>query len=462
MDNNNTVRNYEVLYIIEESETGNVYYRTIDHTSGLMKDLTGLYVRQYNIRKDRAKIITVKNLSKFGGKMTQGINDFDTWCRMSNRLDLLQDYVLANNVKPPYMISKACLDRVNWKCHTCGHEWNGYIKNRVQSGARCPACIARAGQGRSTITGVNDLETYCKQHPEMEYLLTEYSKNNEKSPSTISAHSTDSVEWICRKCRKPFNNNVAARVKGQGCPRCSNASSSVSERIVYLVMKDTFKDASLRLKIDGYEADIYIKDINTIIDYRGAYWHEGRKEIDNKKYNYFKSKGINQIVINAKYDYKNELLVNDQISFNGKDYIWLLKTLLQKFNKDTSKLTAEYLLKFTKEDLNKSGVEKVDGCLADTNPEVLLKWDFDKNAEENGLTPYNITAGTKYKAWFKCSRGHQYESMIRKQAQGHGCPICYNTYRKSNNDLVYYYLLEKQLSERDKSDSRFSPEDYDF
>lgn len=457
MDNN-----YEVLYIIEEEETRKVYYRTIEYSSGLMKDLTDQEIIQNNIRKDRAKKIKVKSIPKYTGRLVRGLNDFETWCRMSNRLDLIQDYTLANNEKPPHMVSKSTGTRVKWKCHVCGHEWEGYMKARTTSGARCPACIARMGQARSTITGVNDLETFCNQHPEYDYLKIEYSPNNKKSISTIASHSTDSVEWICRKCKKPFKNNVAARLKGQNCPRCSNASSSVSERIVYLVMRDYFQDVSLRLKIDGYEADVYIKDINTIIDYRGMHWHEGREEIDNKKYNYFKSKGINQIVINAKSDYKNELLTNDQISFNGKDFIWLLKTILQKLNKNSDKVTDEYLIKFTKEALNLSGVEKVNNCLADTNPEVMLKWDFEKNEEENGLTPYNITAGTKYKAWFKCSRGHQYESMIRKQVQGHGCPICYDLYRRSNNDLVEVYLLNKQLSEQEQQGNNFSLEDYDF
>jgi hypothetical protein len=453
---------YEVLYIIEEKETGNTYYRTIEYTSGLMKDLSGLDVKQNNIRVDRAKRLQVRNLAKFGGKLTQGINDFETFCRLSNRLDLLQDYNLADNIKPSHMVSKSTGTRINWKCHVCGYKWEGYMKTRTTMNARCPACLARTGKGVHTITGINDLETYCTQHPELSYLLDEYSSNNDKKISEMASHSTNSVEWICRKCHKPFKNNVAARLKGQNCPRCSNSSSSVSERTIYLVMKDYFKDVSLRLKIDGYEADVYIKDINTIIDYRGMHWHKGREEIDDTKYNYFKSKGINQIIICAQYDYLNKIVNSDTISFNGKDFIWLLKTILQKLNKDSSKITDEYLLQFTKEALNMGGVDKVNNCLADTNPEVILKWDFEKNAEENGLTPYNVTAGTKYKAWFKCSRGHQYESMIRKQVQGHGCPICYNTYGKSNNNLVEIYLLKKQISELKQSDSNFSPEDYDF
>lgn len=34
-----------------------------------------------------------------GTTMVSGLNDLESWCKASNRLDILQDYNLVNNIK---------------------------------------------------------------------------------------------------------------------------------------------------------------------------------------------------------------------------------------------------------------------------------------------------------------------------------------------------------------------------
>ena len=47
------------------------------------------------------------------------------------------------------------------------------------------------------IQGVNDLETYCKEHPEMAHLLNEwdYEKNEGLTPHTVNVGSPNKVWW---------------------------------------------------------------------------------------------------------------------------------------------------------------------------------------------------------------------------------------------------------------------------
>lgn len=58
--------------------------------------------------------------------------------------------------------------------------------------------------------------------------------------------------------------------------------------------------------------------------------------------------------------------------------------------------------------------------LATTHPEVAALWD----AEHNTQQPTEMLAGTRTKAAWKCTEGHQWIASIYSRTQGLGCPIC--------------------------------------
>lgn len=58
--------------------------------------------------------------------------------------------------------------------------------------------------------------------------------------------------------------------------------------------------------------------------------------------------------------------------------------------------------------------------LATTNPELLAKWDFEKNT----ISPKDVTAGSKRKIWWRCSEGHSWKTSVGEMKNGHLCPIC--------------------------------------
>ena len=59
-----------------------------------------------------------------------------------------------------------------------------------------------------------------------------------------------------------------------------------------------------------------------------------------------------------------------------------------------------------------------------THPEVAKEWDHSLNV---GLTPQDFTAGSGKRCWFKCSKGHSWETRICKRTTivgATGCPFC--------------------------------------
>ena len=60
--------------------------------------------------------------------------------------------------------------------------------------------------------------------------------------------------------------------------------------------------------------------------------------------------------------------------------------------------------------------------------------------EAHGWNPLNVTAGSKKKVSWKCSKDHQYESRISHRTNGSGCPYCNNNrFKLGFNDLLTCY-----------------------
>ena len=70
------------------------------------------------------------------------------------------------------------------------------------------------------------------------------------------------------------------------------------------------------------------------------------------------------------------------------------------------------------------------------NPTLMTEWNYEKN-NELGLDPKSLSFGSEKKAWWKCSKGHEWQTEIRHRTHGSGCPYCSGRYAiKGKNDLV--------------------------
>ncbi len=71
--------------------------------------------------------------------------------------------------------------------------------------------------------------------------------------------------------------------------------------------------------------------------------------------------------------------------------------------------------------------------LQTVNPTLAGEWNYEKNGD---LTPEHFTANSSQKAWWKCSKGHEWQATIADRNKGKGCPYCSGRYAiKGENDL---------------------------
>lgn len=416
-------KNVVVRYIIHETLNNRDIYRIEDKVSGRMTDTTLDTVTKFNLDYTNAEKITISSLDKYSGSLRKGINDLDTWCRLHNRLDMLAEYNNANNELRATEISRGSVKRVNWVCGKCGNKWSTVLNIRVRNETNCPECMIKAGKYR-VHTEENKFVNKAKKLG-LEYLLKEIQLDGNTDINSLYAADRRTYTWKCHKCHMEFRNCIQNRLKGQRCPYCSKTGTSIPEQVIYLALKKFYNDTQYRYKIAGYEADVYIPSINTIIDYRGMYYHKDREYVDDLKETFFKENSFNQIIILASSEYSNKEN-NQYIFFDGKDFTWLINIIYSKLkiqisvNKETTNKVVNKAVANRKQD-------RVINCVAETSPELLEIWDEEAN-KDSGITLYNVTRGTKYKAWFKCKKcRNSYYAFIRKQVIGQKCPICNGT-----------------------------------
>jgi hypothetical protein len=59
--------------------------------------------------------------------------------------------------------------------------------------------------------------------------------------------------------------------------------------------------------------------------------------------------------------------------------------------------------------------------LTDRNLGLVNEWHPTRNGD---LTPEQVTSGSGKKVWWKCSRGHEWETILSNRTNGSGCPYC--------------------------------------
>lgn len=61
-------------------------------------------------------------------------------------------------------------------------------------------------------------------------------------------------------------------------------------------------------------------------------------------------------------------------------------------------------------------------CIKHGKEYLLLEWDAEKNAP---LTTESIARTSTEKVWWKCEKGHSWQTQISSRSKGSsGCPIC--------------------------------------
>ena len=61
-----------------------------------------------------------------------------------------------------------------------------------------------------------------------------------------------------------------------------------------------------------------------------------------------------------------------------------------------------------------------DNCLATLDPTLASEWNYERN--EKGPSEYTLHSGKR--VWWRCDKGHKWQTKISDRSEGTGCPYC--------------------------------------
>ena len=379
--------------------------------------------------------------------------------------------------------------KVWWKCSK-GHEWQAIINSR-NKGHRCPYC-----SGLYVIKGENDLQTV---NPSLEKEWN-YEKNNEFTPSEVLPNSEKKVWWICKKGHEwqatIANRNKGRGCPICNSER----NTSFPEYVIVYYLKKYGLDVIHSFRESGYELDIYIPSKKIAIEFDGSFWHKNKAKKDLEKNQKCVKDGIKLYRIRAGLAPLNDSSIDYIVQENQEDFSKVLQEVLYEIigtsidvDIEKDSIAIENLREYTEkhnsilfsnyeiakewnyekngnlkpEHLSTNSNKKVwwkcsnghewqakidsrtrgNGCpycsgrytvkgendLQIANPTLAKEWNYEKN---DGLTPKDVTPNSGKKAWWKCSKGHEWQAKIYHRNSGSGCPYCSGRYAvKGENDL---------------------------
>lgn len=139
-----------------------------------------------------------------------------TWCVENNRQDIIKSYVLTN-IYTMQDISYGSKKLAYWYCDKCKTVYTQAIQNKTIQNQNCPIC-----RHRRLVKGINDFETFCKNHSEFSHLLLEWDyEENTLKPDEIFPNYTKTIAWKCKNghtWKTSPNNRVHNK---NNCKKCS-------------------------------------------------------------------------------------------------------------------------------------------------------------------------------------------------------------------------------------------------
>lgn len=367
--------------------------------------------------------------------------------------------------------------KVWWKCQK-GHEWQTTISHRT-NGSGCPFCA-----GQKVIKGENDLQTV---NPTLANEWN-YEKNKGLTPEDVMPNSNKKVWWKCQKGHEWQTSIANRNYGYGCPVCNSERHTSFPEYAILYYLKECGLEAIHSYKEKGYELDIYIPAKRIAIEYDGSFWHQNKIKKDLEKNFKCKKDGIKLFRIREGLPPLNDSSIDYVVQDFKKDLPPILEIVLSNIIDKTvdidltrDAIAIENLREFKEKENSllfsnpemanewnheKNGKLKPEhfssnsnkhvwwicsnrhewkarissrnagnGCpycsgkkvfngfndLRTINPSLAREWNREKNGN---LKPEQFSVNSDKKVWWKCSKGHEWESTISNRNKGTGCPYC--------------------------------------
>ena len=334
-----------------------------------------------------------------------------------------------------------------WKCKECGHEWETKINIRTR-GSGCPFCAEKSRNEKKVKPKTG--QSLKDKSPK---LLSEWNYNkNEKRPEDYYNSSNLKVWWKCNKCGCEWESAISDRVRGNGCPNCArielvnkkkkpNAGESLEEKFPEIASEWNYEkniSSPMNCKIHS----------NMIVWWKCAKGHEWQASINNRTrgqqcpYCVGKKnlKGENDFKslfpeIASEWNYERNDCNPEEFRPASNKKVWWKCSKGHEWQATINGRTGGNNCPYCSGRMVITGMND----FASTFPELLKEWDYEKNK----IDPTKVAYGSKTRVWWKCSKGHEWETTVSNRTTlRRECPECSKELRTSFPELAIYYYVK--------------------
>ena len=377
-------------------------------------------------------------------EVLKGYNDLET-----TNPSLVEEWDKKKNlgVLPSEVVANSHLS-VWWKCKECGNEWKAIISSRTR-GTGCPRCARE----------------YSSSFPEQVlyfYLNKIYPDaiNGDRHldveldiyvPSCNIAFEYDGSAWHKSFEKDIKKNNICEmegiklyRIRERKCP-----SLPISENCIVI---DVESEAEKHIE-EALKNLLHILGQNISVDLesdRAAIYGQYRKKLREKSLEFTNPELLQY------WDYENNIIKPSHVYKGSHMKVWWICSKGHKYQGSVNNRVKGIGCPICHGNQVLEGENDFATWCKQNQKEYLLdEWDYIKNS----IKPFEITKSPKDMYWWKCPKGHSYQSYVYNRIKGVGCPFCSGKrIIKGFNDLrtLYPNLVQEWDFKRNEKD----PSDY--
>lgn len=316
----------------------------------------------------------------------------------------------------PTTVTYGSSKKVRWKCKD-GHSWMATVAGRT-AGNKCPVCANQIVQ-----VGYNDLAT---THPEIAKEADGW------DPTTLTAGSGKKVGWKCA-IEHHFLSAPVDRLRGRGCPFCSNNQVLVGYNDLATTHPEIAKEA------DGWNPRNVTYGNKQRLSWKCELNHQWFASPNNRTSHL---SGCPFCVGKRAWPGFNDIatthpeIAKEADGWDPKEFV------IRSHKRLPWRCTLGHLYTIAPEERLRGR-----GCPICAGKQVLKGFNdlasrFPELAEQaDGWDPESVTFGSTKIVQWRCQLGHQFSTLVNARTStkslGNGCPYCSgNTVLVGFNDLA--------------------------
>ena len=342
----------------------------------------------------------------------------------------------------PQDVSFGSHTKIWWNCGH-GHQWSTTVYSRTTNKTGCPYCHGRSIWHNEHTLAIDYPDIAKQWHPV---------KNHGLLPDQVLPGTHRKVWWICENGHE-WDASIRSRVKGTGCPYCTNRKIIVGE--------NDLQTTHPELAAEWHPSKNGVLTPQQVVSgtIRKVWWrcgqgHEWKASINSRACAsadcpYCKGKRVivgendlqtshPEIAAQWHPTLNGSMTPQSVSSFSNRKAWWICDKGHEYQSQISSRTTRQCGCPYC------SGRKVLAGFndLQTLEPKVAAQWHPSLNGS---LTPEMVTTGSHTKVWWQCSEGHVWKAVVhsRARSQKTGCPVCAGKY---NPKKQYHYkniLLDK-------------------